>query len=244
MKMRIAALCAVSVFVGTGWCAAPEDVGKAMSDVQSLAAKVKGFRAVMEVHHVGAGQDVTASATLTVSRELGWKLDSEMSGSRRLVVNDFRCSYEYFPDMNRVLKYVADSPEVEDGFRKPSRDMTPLGLLDPKSLKLAGTETLNGESVYHFEGTTLTLVMAGEPPVKRRMELWLSNKDGLPRKTVEELEESTGTTVYRQVQVDPELTAKDFKFEPPKGAEVIDMNAEMKKAAEREQAPAKAPARR
>jgi outer membrane lipoprotein-sorting protein len=244
MKMPFAVLCVVSVLVGPGWSAGAEDVSKAMSDVRSLADKVKGFRAVMEVHHVGAGQDVTASATLTVSRELGWKLETDMSGSRRVVVNDFRCSYEYFPDMNRVLKYVADSPEVEDGFRKPSRDMTPLGLLDPKTLKLTGTETLGGEPVYHFEGTTVTEVMAGEAPIKRRMELWLSRKDGLPRQTGEELAESTGTTVYRQVQVDPALTAKDFTFEPPKGAEVIDMNAEMKKPAAREPGPAKAPARR
>lgn len=200
-----------------------------LEQIAKLNEAVKGFRATMEVHDKRGAEEQVGTSKLTVSREFGWKVEDTSTTGGHIVVNDFKTSYEYDPQAKKAYKMTADLPELIEGFRKPAAELNSLAILDPKSIKLLGQETFEGEPVYHVEGTTTTQLLMGGKPVTRKIEAWVSRRDGMSRKTVEYTEFTVGTTVYRDLEVNPELKAEDFVFQAPKGVEVIDLNAEMRK---------------
>ena len=120
------------------------------------------------------------------------------------------------------MKSVPVKSDEKMMLRKPATDMNPLSLMDPASIQVDGTETWEGQTVYRVSGTTESQLMPGGPPVKRHLIALISTDDGLPRKTFESVGFSTGTTVYRNVIVNPNVNAKDFQFSPPEGVTVID----------------------
>ena len=207
----------------------PGNPQEVLQQIARLNDTVKGFRAVMEVHDRQGKEERVATSTITVSREYGWKVEDNSTTSGHVVINDFKTSFEYYPREKKAYKMTADLPELIEGFRKPAAEMNSLAILDPKTLKLVGQETFEDEPVYHVEGTTTTQFMMGGKPVTRKVEARVSRRDGLPRKTVEYTEFTVGTTVYRDLELNPSLKAEDFAFTPPKGVEVIDLNAEMRK---------------
>lgn len=203
-------------------------------DVAAKIGRVSGFSATVESAEQ-MPDDVSANTTvgtLTVSRLYGWKMS--MAGmSPYTMVTDFHTMYQHLAKERRVIKTTADSPELKAMMVKPVSDMNPVALLDPQSIRFLGEEILEGETVYHVEGTTQSQFMPGGPLVNRRLSAWLSAKDGLPRKTVESVGATTGTTVYRDVKINPELKPEDFAFTPPAGVTVIDTNEQIRKIEER-----------
>lgn len=228
-----------AVLSGAPALAEPASVAEVAKEVATKIGKVSGFSANVEtgesIEGEGAG---SAVSSLMVSRLYGWKMTS--SGANPFtIVTDFQTFYQYFPQEKRVMKTTADSPELKEMLTKPVTDMNPLALLDQQSLLFKGQETLAGETVYHIEGTTMSQLMPGGPAVRRTLSAWLSTEDGLPRKTVESVGISTGTTVYRDVKVNPPLKPADFAFTVPAGVTVVDTNQQMRKV-EQMQAPAAA----
>lgn len=202
------------------------DVAK---DIATKIGKVTGFSATVETGESvdGEGSDSETGA-LMVSRLYGWKMTSTGLEPYTTITN-FDVLYHYSPKEKRAMKTTADSPELKAMVTKPVTDMNPLALLDPASLKYFGQEELNGETVYHVQGTTTSQLMPGGPLVPRTLSAWLSVEDGLPRKTVESVAMSTGSTVYRDVKVNPGLKPEDFTFTPPPGVTVIDTNEQIRK---------------
>jgi outer membrane lipoprotein-sorting protein len=220
------------------------DSAKAAAEVLDKYAKVEGLEASLEIRVKEKGGDETsAPSQLSVSRALGWKIVDDTPNGEQRIFNDYRTSFQYFPREKRAVKLVADMPAIVEGFRKPANELNPLTILDPKSVKLLGKETLDGAEVYHFAGTTSTQLLAMGEPVVRKLEAWIAIADGLPRKTVEFApDETVVTTVYTNVKLNPQFSAEDFRFTPPDGVEVLDMNAEMKKAGRPAQRPTTATA--
>jgi outer membrane lipoprotein-sorting protein len=217
---------------------AAETPQQILQKIADLTSKVQSYKATIEVHDKSGQDEMVASSTLTVSREYGWKVEDN-GGTGHVIYNDFKTSYEYFPDAHKAMKFTATTPEIEEGFSKPAREMNPALVLDPNSVKLIGNEMLDAEPVYHLEGTTTTQFINEGKPVTRRIEAWVSSKDGMIRKTIEYTEDTVGTTLYKNVQVNIPVKASDFKFVAPPGVEVTDINAEMKK--QRENQPTRPP---
>lgn len=205
------------------------DVAK---DIATKIGKVTGFTATVETGESveGEGRD-SETSSLMVSRLYGWKITSAGLEPFTTVTN-FDVLYHFVPKEKRAMKTTADSPELKAMVTKPVTDMNPLALLDPASLKYFGQEELNGETVYHVQGTTTSQLMPGGPMVHRTLSAWLSINDGLPRKTVESVAKSTGSTIYRDVKVNPGLKPEDFTFTPPAGVTVIDTNEQIRKMEE------------
>jgi len=208
---------------------APQTASEITREIASKIGKVSDFTATVESGEVvqGEPESVTASA-LEVSRLYGWKMTAT-GNSPYTIVTDFDTFYQYFPQENRVMKTTANNPMIKAMLVKPVSDMNPIALLDPSSVVYKGTEKFEASTVYHVEGTTESQLMPGGPLVKRTLSAWLSTEDGLPRKTVESVGISTGTTVYRNVKINTGLKPENFRFTPPAGAAVIDTNEQMKK---------------
>ena len=205
-----------------------EDAADAAKEVLTKAAAVKGLTADLEIKtHDPKEKDMAVKSALTVQRGKGWKLESGPP-DEHTVVNDLKVQYDYYPKEKKVAKLTADIPEIAESFRKPMDELNPLQVLDSKSLKLVGTETFENEQVYHFEGTTTTQFMPKGAPVAQKMEAWIAKSDGLPRKTIEHVEEGTLTTIYHNVKVNPDIAADTFAFTVPAGVEVMDVNEQMK----------------
>jgi outer membrane lipoprotein-sorting protein len=234
VKLALRAAVAAVLAIAGQVAFAQQDPQKALQQVQNAVQNVKSYQALLEVRDQQGKDEMVASSTLTVSREHGWRIEENSSEGNHYVVNDFTTSYEYFPNHKKAIKFVAENAETREGFRKPANEMNPLVVLDQSSVKLIGEENLDGEPVFHFEGTTSTQFMAQGKPVTRKIEAWVSTKDGLPRKTIEHSENTVGTTVYKNVKTNIEVKPEMFKFTPPEGVEVVDMNVEMRKQRENE----------
>jgi outer membrane lipoprotein-sorting protein len=230
------------VILAAGAVHADDEAQARVEALLALNAKVKAFSAILEIREDRGFDESVATSSLVVSRDHGWRLEGGTEGAEHTVVNDFNVSYDYYPWDKTVFKATATGPEMKRLFRRPADELNPLMLLDPASLRLIGEGEFEGEPVVKFEGTTSTRLLPSEPAVVRQMEAWISTRDGLPRKTVEGTGETTATTIYRHVKVNPPVSAKDFQFEVPPGVKVIDVNASALTAPESEAAPA-APAR-
>lgn len=231
------ALCIV--LAGTVGFACAETAQEALSKITEMNSKVTGYETLMEVHDARGESDMVASSTMAVSREFGWKITDNSTTNPHFIVNDFKTSYEYVPEANKVFKFTATQPKIAEDFRRPADELNLLSILDPASIKMTGSDTFEGEPVYKFEGTTTTQFMPQGRPIVRSVEAWISTRDGMPRKTLESAGQTTGVTIYRNVKVNPPFKAEDFQYTVAPGVQVIDINAEMAKQATRQPANAK-----
>ncbi len=210
--------------------AAAPSAAEISSDVAKKINQISSFSATVET---GESEEESparkSSSDLVVSRLYGWKLTTTDGPEPYTLITDFQTFSQYFPKDKRVLKTTADVPEIKAMLTKPVTDMNPLRLLSPQSLVYKGQEEFNGDTVYRMEGTTESQLMPGGPEVTRTLSAWIGVEDGLPRKTVESVGMSTGTTVYRDVKVNPPVSPADFVFTPPPGTTVIDTNEQMRK---------------
>jgi outer membrane lipoprotein-sorting protein len=207
----------------------------ALKAIRDLNDKVAGFRADLEVHDKQEGQEQVSTSALTVSKAHGWKVESYTPQGPFTFVCDFNTFYQYYPSERKVFKNSATSPDAAAMFRKPATDMNPVPLMDPRTINFKGKKEFEGHPVYHLEGTTSTQFLPEGRPVERRMEVWISAVDGLPRKSVERSSFGEGATVYRNVRLNPELTPADFQFAAPPGVAIIDADQELKKMEEQAQ---------
>jgi len=224
MNRIVLVACAV-VLVGScmGQDVPAGDISTVARDINSKIASVTAFSARLETQEIAEGQAGDKNeADLLVSRQHGWKLSSDSGPDAFTFVTDFKTFYQYFPADKRVIKVTADTPEMQSMIRKPVTDMNPLNLLSSSSLKYLGQEQVEGQTVYRVSGTTESQLMPGGPKVQRTLTAWIGVEDGLPRKTVESVGVSTGTTIYKSVKVNPAVTPADFAFTPPEGVSVID----------------------
>lgn len=200
-----------------------------IAEIEGKIAAINGFSATVETSETAqVGGAAQSGGRLTVSRQYGWKMVSDKGPEPSTTVADFKTFYQFFPRDRRVMKLTADNDELRAMMIKPITDMNPLVVLNTASIIFKGSEILDGETVHRFEGTTETQLMPGGPRVMRKLDAWISTADGLPRKTVESVGSSEATTVYRDVKVNPPLTAEDFQFQVPDGAIIIDANKQMK----------------
>lgn len=232
--MNLIRFAAVWAAVTISAVAAPDSASavtreEAIERVNSLASRVEGFRASLEVIDKAGGVACLSTSTIAVSRAYGFRTDMVTSGVECQIVTDFSTGYQYFPHRRQAMKMTADRPELSALFRKPATDMNPLTLLDPQSIEFKGEETFAGEPVYHFTGTTVTQMLGTGEPLKRSMEAWISTRDGLPRKTIERVAGNEATTIYANVEINPPFTPADFRFVPPPGVEVIDANEQLRR---------------
>lgn len=206
------------------------NVKDVVADVKKKTEAIKSYSAEIEVHHERQdGTKEKTTSSLTISRDHGWKVNSFGKDSTYTFITNFDVFYQYFPDQKQVIKMVPDNPVAKAMLKKPLTDLNPLDLMDQNTLDLKGTEVIEGETVFHITGTTSTQMVPNYPPVQRKIDFWVSTKDGLPRKTVENSGISTGTTLYKNLRTNIPATVEDFSFIVPPNVELIDANAEMKK---------------
>lgn len=198
-------------------------------DVRTKINRISSFSATVETGEAEEerpGQK--SSSKLVVSRLYGWKMTTTEGPEPYTLITDFQTFSQYLPKDKRLLKTTADRPEIKAMLTKPVTDMNPLQLLDPQSLVYNGQEKLDGETVYRIKGTTESQLMPGGPEVTRTLSAWIGVEDGLPRKTVESVGVSTGTTHYKDVKINPPLSPADFTFTAPPGTTIIDTNEQMR----------------
>lgn len=207
----------------------PESATSIPANLQSLlrkSAAVRSMRADMAMTERQGQSESASTGTITVSRDMGFAIAQFRDGVEIRTVSDFpgRTHYQVFPAERKAVKIAADRPELVALFRRAAADVIrPLDMLDPATLTELGPETLAGEPVRRVAGTTVTRLVEEGAPVRRDLEAWLAESDGLPRKTIEAVEGGGfATTVYSRVVADPPVDAAMFRFTAPASYEVID----------------------
>jgi outer membrane lipoprotein-sorting protein len=73
------------------------------------------------------------------------------------------------------------------------------------------------------DGPALKLTPKTPGELTATMYLWVDADSGLPYRTTLEAGSASITTTIGQVSVNPVLTEKDFVFQPPKGAQIMEV---------------------
>jgi outer membrane lipoprotein-sorting protein len=241
MKSNKLVMAALLVAASGAASAADSSTVAAAQKIRALSNQVQSFQANLKVIDDTDGKAEASTSSITASRTLGWKIKGNGDDGPYEIVSDYKKMSTYVPKENKVYEMSAERPEAIGMLRKVITDLNPLELMSQDSMKLVGQETLAGESVLHFTGTTVTAAMQNVPPVKRNLEAWVSPKDGLPRKTVETVGQSSGSTIYSDVRVGIPVEAATFQFTPPQGVQVVDVNAQIKRMEQQPSTPEKQP---
>jgi len=117
----------------------------------------------------------------------------------------------------KEAKYIPTSLPYISGFVSSAFSMEILPAMDSESIKLRGTQVVEGEPCWVIEGKSpKKLEMAGVEPTKMRF--WVSQRDGIPRK-ISVPDEDDLVINLRKVQLGAQVDDARFQFSPPAGVE-------------------------
>jgi hypothetical protein len=206
----------------------------------SLSLKNQAFhalRAVVTTTDMRGEREANTTFILTLSRDKGWRIDGADAGSTYTFINDYSNDLRLFGKKKEAqILRAAGNPNLVRFFRKPLTDLDALSLLSPESLVYKGTESMDRTTVHRFAGSTTTQFLDAGDPIRRNLEVWVGEKDGLARRTVESADGQIGVTVYSQVEVNPVVKDEEFSTKPPDGFGLKDMNEELDRITRREEA--------
>lgn len=90
--------------------------------------------------------------------------------------------------------------------------------MEPDSLEFLGYQSTNGEMCWVFEGKSPSRLKLLGVPV-RKMRVWISPKDGLPRE-IKIPQEKDLTIVLRNIRINPEVSDDEFLWKEVEGVKV------------------------
>ena len=150
----------------------------------------------------------------------------------QLIVLDGEYSWSYTPLLNQVNKMKWN--------RSHRKELLPgigASLEDTQKnydMRLVEDEVANAKGIYHIELIPKPHMVPkpedGTPPAREVLEVWVESKEWLPLQFGYRSESPEGETVsvivaMTNIQRDQPMSPDTFKFNVPKGAEVIDLSS-------------------
>ena len=161
------------------------------------------------------GRDVERGP-LAISRGAGAKVTLERKESKEVFVANSSDIWKYDVD-DKEAQHIPASWPVIDKYVSNALRMNIFVAMDPETLKLKGTESINGVPCWVIEGKSpSTLGSLGADPTK--MKLWISKEDGIPRLISVPSEKDTKIWL-KDVKLNQPVDASQFQFTVPAGVE-------------------------
>ena len=211
---RSAFVCFVSLLLcvlSIGWTSELDQVADALDRHYNA---LQSIRASFDEHYRGAGilRDESGTVLLTHSGRMRWEYRRP---HEKLFLSDGKIAYFYVPGEQQARKAPI---EALDDLRTPLR-------------YLLGKARIRKE----FEGIVLNrapnghVLLRGVPKgMKDRVTettLEINERDQIERIVIEELDGSQTEFVFRDIQENVPTSDSSFRFQPPAGVQVLDMEA-------------------
>ena len=176
------------------------------------------------------GELIFSKPNLLRKRTVGQKDPTQLV---QLIVLDGAYSWAYTPMLNQVNKMKLNNPEHEPLL--PGIDASLQDVQKNYDMRLIVDEVANSKGVYQIELTPKPHILSkpvGDGPQSREtLQIWIQAKDWLPIQFGYKLRSDTESDVsgiisLTNIERDRKLDDGFFKFDIPKGAEVIDISPE------------------
>lgn len=191
-----------------------ETLESALTQIRSRLASIRTVKAEVELSKKDKKKRKVKTGPMEVARQQGARIALTRKGETEeyIATPSLLWSYEH---KEREAQYIPTGLPVISTFVRSALALDMLLALDGDTMKLKGTSSFEGEPCWVIEGKSPdTLKIVGVPVVKMRV--WVSKKDGLPRRISLPKEKDT-LILLRQIQVNAAIDAGRFQWAPPKG---------------------------
>ncbi len=213
----------------------PEDTRRNEA-LDKIAAKIKDIKSFSADFVMTMGPDARPEASpkghilFLLPDKIRMTMPTPLGQGEQTTISDGNVTWVLIPgmgvtarvDMVKVKAALKEAGVPEQG--QQHNIANPLAALDPKSVKLTGTEKVQDKECWVFEGRPQAAGMPARMRDSSTMRILVSVDDGLARHM--ELRDETGNAVmqvtYEKITLNPETDPKTFQHEPPKDARVMD----------------------
>ncbi len=208
---------------------------KLIAQLEAKAKPAQSVKADTKMSMSMMGQKVTMRGTLLFKKPRKSRMEMSMQmGSMKMdqiMISDGTTVWTYQPTLNMANKINLVKLQAETGLENAGQHNTgdiakPFGGFDPKTIKPAGTEVLDGVKTYAFEGSPKTAELPqGFPFRPAKIKVWVGADDGQLRQMVmfDKDGKQMMSQTYDHVQLNVPAPDSQFEFAPPKGVQVRDM---------------------
>lgn len=193
-----------------------ESIAQARVAVQRLVDQIDTIQCELEMSTKPEGKRSrkTKVGPMELRRGAGARLKLTRKSSTDEYVANAETIWKY-DHKDKEAKYFPTSLPVINFFVGEAMKLNVFLSVDDDTLKYMGTETVEGEECWVFQGKSpRRLKMVGVPVSDVRV--WVAKKDGVPRKITLPNEEDTILRL-RNVKINEPVSSKRFSFSPPKG---------------------------
>ncbi len=198
-------------------------IPKEAQQVEAQTATLEGYRTkfTLETKEKEQGP-FRVEGTLLFRRPNQRRLELHQSGAEsseeisQLLVSDGTTEWQYYPAENMVYK-VSSAPQAPGPHR-------PFAEVKRETLRFVGHIGTDPDVRIRFEGVPLPAITEGSPVLIQTLRVDVGQVDGLVRELVllDEKGEAVLTQQYREIELNPQVSADTFAFTPPAGAAVVD----------------------
>lgn len=227
-------VCVLTLSLGAALLQAEESVQQVIDKLKGKAESAQSASADLQMTMTMMGQNITMRGKMLFQAPKKNRMEIDMDlGNMKMqqtVVSDGKTVWTYQPMIKMVskidLEKVIAATGVDKAGQQASSDITkPFGSLKPDTVKLLGTEELDGVKAVVFEGMPQTGELPNMPFKFSKMKIWVRADDGLLHKMV--WFDENGKEIMSQtcvnIQTGIDIPASKFEFTPPEGVQVMDM---------------------
>jgi outer membrane lipoprotein-sorting protein len=232
--LAVSILLIVTMFIGVSSAEADTKAEELIAKLQAKSGTINSYRADLTMTMDMMGQKMISTGKMAFKEpNKSWmELNTKMGGMEmnQITVSDGKTTWTHQPQMNMVQKIDIERVMAETG-----NDMTrqqgggnlsnPLEGFERESISYIRKDKVEGEGVYVFQGTPKGVQTKNMPFTIGKMELWISTKNGMPRKVIifNKEDKEIMSQTYSNIEVNIEIPDSQFEFTPPEGVQITDM---------------------
>ncbi len=219
-------------------CAHGLSTNEAVSDIESKFDTIETYKAVYRFKAEDIEQSFTTEGMVSFKKPDKVKMEMLVVLKEPMVQNvisNGKNMWVHIPKLNQISRIdLADLKEFFGAryfdYQEPSL-CKPFKEVNKETLRLRGTERLNGEDMYVFEAEPSSLKIAqGDMPENSTVRIWVSVNNGLQHK-ISVFDESGNEIIqhiFKDFVINQLINDYEFEFKPPSDSEIIDSTEEIK----------------
>lgn len=211
---------------------------EAISDVESKFNAVETYKAVYRFNAEDIEQSFTTEGMVSFKKPDRVKMQMLVVLKEPLiqdVISNGKTMWIYVPKLNQISRIdLADLKEFFGAryfdYQEPNL-CKPFKEVDKKTLKLRGTERLNGEDMYVFEAQPFGLKVAqGDMPENSTVKVWVSINNGLQYKmsVFDESGKEIMQHIFKDFVINQLINDYEFEFKVPSDLQAVDSTEEIR----------------
>lgn len=233
IERKFLAILLAFVLIGAGFVQADTQTEKLMNKVLAKSKNINSYTTDLSMTMKVMEKEMVSTGKLSYKKpgKSHMKMNTQIGNMNmeQTVVSDGKTTWTYQPQMNMAQKIdigrIVEETGIDITEQHGGELSNALGGLEKDSISYVKTDTINGEEVYIFEGKPKDSDMGNMPFTLSKMQLWLSPKDGMPRKVIifDEGNKQIMSQEYSNMKVNIDIPDSRFEFTPPEGVQIMDM---------------------